>query len=366
MKKDDLLVILNALVEPVFLVGANRQISLANAAAEKLFGEDLVDKDFVHAIRHPDALKCVENALTGQGSSEAVITLSAPVRATYKLSSVRLDGSDGTQAEAVISLNDISHILEAEQMRSDFVANVSHELRSPLTALIGGIETLKGAARNDPVASRRFLDIMEREAARMNRLIGDLLSLSRVEVNEHVRPSKPVNIMDIVEKVVDALETRSGGQKKPILLQTPDGDWRRRDWPRHNWNVPGDADELTEVFQNLIDNALKYSRENSQVHVAVSLHDQLTGISGPALMVEVKDQGEGIPPEHISRLTERFYRVDSSRSREKGGTGLGLAIVKHILNRHRGRLLIESKKGEGSTFTVCLPLGMAIQKEPVS
>jgi len=356
MKKDDLLVILNALVEPVFLIRADRQITLANSAAEELFGEDLVGRDFVHAIRHPDALKCIEAVLEGTAASEAVISLAAPARATYKLSSVHLESGDGASAEAVVSLNDISHVLEAEQMRSDFVANVSHELRSPLTALSGGIETLIGAAKNDPAARARFLDIMGREAARMTRLIGDLLSLSRVEVNEHVRPSERVNVLAVVEKVVDALETQSEAEKKPIRLQSSKGDWI----------VPGDQDQLTQVFQNLIDNALKYSREDSVVQVSVIVRDKISGMSGPALAVVVKDQGEGIPAEHISRLTERFYRVDDSRSREKGGTGLGLAIVKHILNRHRGRLLIESEKGKGSTFTVCLPLEPAVQKDSVS
>lgn len=356
MNRDDLVVILNALVEPVFLVGADRQITLANAAAENLFGEGLVGKDFVHAIRHPDAVQCVETVLADEGASEAVISLPTPVRATYRLSSVRLDGGDTVQAQAVVSLNDISHVLEAEQMRSDFVANVSHELRSPLTALSGGIETLKGAAKNDPAARERFLEIMEREAARMNRLVGDLLSLSRVEINEHVRPSGRVNVLAAVERVIAALEARSGAKKKLISLQKPDGDW----------DIPGDEDELTQVFQNLIDNALKYSRENSEVQVSVSQLDQFANMSGPTLMVEVKDQGEGIPAEHIPRLTERFYRVDDSRSREKGGTGLGLAIVKHILNRHRGRLLIESEKGVGSTFTVCLPLDPPVQKDPLS
>ncbi len=356
MNKDDLIVILNALVEPVFLVRADRQITLANSAAQELFGEDLVAKDFVHAIRHPEALKCVEKVLAGEAASEAVISLPLPMRATYKLSSVRLDGGEGAQAEAVVSLNDISHILEAEQMRSDFVANVSHELRSPLTALSGGIKTLKGAAKNDPAGRERFLDIMEREAARMTRLIGDLLSLSRVEVNEHIRPSERVNVLAVVEKVVAALETQSKAEKKPIRLHIS----------KDNREVPGDEDQLTQVIQNLIDNALKYSRENSEVLVSVTRRDQIAGMSGPALVVEVKDQGEGIPAEDIARLTERFYRVDKGRSREKGGTGLGLAIVKHILNRHRGRLLIESEKGKGSTFTVCLPLDLAVQKEPVS
>lgn len=350
MNKDDLLVILNALVEPVFLVGAKRKITLANAAAEELFGEALIGRDFVHAIRHPDALKCINAVLEGAPSQEAVISLPSPVRATYKVSCVRFEGGDAASSEAVLSLNDISHVLEAEQMRSDFVANVSHELRSPLTALSGGIETLKGAAKNDPEARARFLAIMGREAARMNRLIGDLLSLSQVEVNEHVRPSERVDVLALLEKVIDSLETQSRSEKKPIRLESSKGDW----------NIPGDPDQLTQVFLNLIDNALKYSRENSVVDVCVTQADEVARINGPALKVDVRDQGEGIGSEFIARLTERFYRVDDSRSREKGGTGLGLAIVKHILNRHRGRLVIESETGKGSTFSVYLPLDNAV------
>jgi len=316
----------------------------------------LTGKDFVHALRHPDALACVEAVLSGKLASEAVVSLPGPGRVTYKMSCMRVEGIDGMDADAVISLKDISHILEAEQMRSDFVANVSHELRSPLTALSGGIETLKGAARNDPAARERFLDIMEREAARMDRLVGDLLSLSRVEVKGNIRPSARVDAIAVVERVVATFEAQSVAEKKPIRLTKPAGEMM----------VSGDEDELTQVFQNLIDNALKYSRDESEVELEVSQREKFAGMSGPVVMVEIKDQGEGIPAEHIPRLTERFYRVDRSRSREKGGTGLGLAIVKHILYRHRGRMLVESEIGAGSTFTVCLPLDPVEQHEPVS
>ena len=180
----------------------------------------------------------------------------------------------------------------------------------------------------------------------MNRLIDDLLSLSSVEVNERVRPSGQISLLTIVDRAIAALETQSKAAKKPIRLEVAEP----------GCIVLGDEDELTQVFHNLIDNALKYSRENTEVTVSVETRDDVTGLAGPAAAVSVTDQGEGIQAEHIPRLTERFYRVDTSRSREKGGTGLGLAIVKHILNRHRGRLLIDSKKGVGSTFTVCLPL----------
>ncbi|RME95698.1 MAG: hypothetical protein D6773_18150, partial [Alphaproteobacteria bacterium] len=344
------------LAEPVFLVDEKRRILLANLAAEKLFGAGLAARDFVHAIRHPDALSCVDEALAGRDAREAIMTLPGPVRSTFRISAVRLRQSNEIGAAAVISLTDISHVLEAEQMRSDFVANVSHELRSPLTALMGGIETLKGAARDDPAARERFLDTMEREAARMDRLVGDLLSLSRVEVNEHVRPSGRVNLATIIEKAIDAMATQSRAENRPITCAIADGDWE----------ITGDADELTQVFHNLIDNALKYGRENSEIRISAERRDRVPGLQGPALAVRVQDEGEGIDSEHLLRITERFYRVDDSRSRQKGGTGLGLAIVKHILNRHRGRLLIESEKGVGSTFTVCLPLELDVQKRELS
>lgn len=353
MTQDDLLVILNAIVEPVFLVDANRSITLANAAAVALFGQGLMGRDFVYAIRHPDALACMREVLAGRASADAVITLSAPVRATYRMSIVRLGPSDEIGTGAVVSLNNISHILEAEQMRSDFVANVSHELRSPLAALCGSIETLKGAAKDDPEGRAAFLDLMEREAARMNRLVADLLSLSSVEVHEQVPPTDYVDIASIVEKVIAALQTQSAMDRRPIVLQGRKGDWL----------VKGDEDEITQVIQNLIDNAVKYSCEASKVTVSLTRRDRVAGMKEPAVAVEVKDEGEGIPAEHVPRLTERFYRVDKGRSREKGGTGLGLAIVKHILNRHRGRLLIESRKGVGSTFTACLPLAEPRQRQ---
>ena len=352
MSEEDLITILNALTEPVFLVNAGRQITHANEAAETLFGGGLAGRNLVHAIRHPDALDSVEEVLRGKTRSEAVITMPGPVRTTYKVSVVRLDDDKDFEGSAVLGLHDISHVLEAEQMRSDFVANVSHELRSPLSALSGGIETLQGAARNDPEAQVRFLEIMEREAARMNRLIDDLLSLSSVEVNERVRPSGQISLLTIVERAIAALETQSKAAKKPIRLEVAEP----------GCIVLGDEDELTQVFHNLIDNALKYSRENTEVTVSVGARENVTGLPGTAATVAVTDQGDGIQAEHIPRLTERFYRVDTSRSREKGGTGLGLAIVKHILNRHRGRLLIDSEKEVGSTFTVCLPLEAKGQK----
>jgi two-component system phosphate regulon sensor histidine kinase PhoR len=227
-------------------------------------------------------------------------------------------------------------------MRRDFVANVSHELRTPLTALMGFIETLKHAAKDDPRAREMFLGIMEHEAGRMNRLVRDLLQLSRVEAEERIRPKDEVELRALLVGVISSLQglaERAGGRVE--LAGDP-------------FTVPGDADQLVQVFTNLIENALKYGKAGQVVRVSLTPEDT---VRGPAVKVEVADEGEGIDPVHLPRLTERFYRVDSHRSREMGGTGLGLAIVKHIVSRHRGFLRIESEPGEGSRFSVVLPLG---------
>jgi two-component system phosphate regulon sensor histidine kinase PhoR len=223
-------------------------------------------------------------------------------------------------------------------MRADFVANASHELRTPLAALSGFIDTLRGHAKDDPVAQENFLQIMSTQAARMSRLIGDLLSLTRIELNEHVPPVGKVDMENLVREAAAALEPLARAEDILISITAPRG------LPV----VAGDRDELVQTLQNLMHNAIKYGRQGG--HVWVTLTDL-----GEQISVAVKDDGEGIPAIAVPRLTERFYRVDVKRSRERGGTGLGLAIVKHIVNRHHGRLVIESKPGEGSTFTVLMP-----------
>ena len=234
------------------------------------------------------------------------------------------------------------------QMRRDFVANVSHELRTPLTALLGFIETLKGAARDDPAARERFLTIMEREAERMNRLVRDLLQLTRVEAEERVRPTETLDIVAPLTQVV----TATLRQMADSAGVTIDSD--RRAGGRSC--VAADADQMTQVFQQPDRECGEIRRAGPDGDDRVAPEARNRSLRGPAVRIDVTDQGEGIDPMHLPRLTERFYRVDSHRSREKGGTGLGLAIVKHIVNRHRGRLLIDSEKGKGSTFSVILPL----------
>jgi two-component system phosphate regulon sensor histidine kinase PhoR len=242
----------------------------------------------------------------------------------------------------LVTFRDLTPIRRVEDMRVDFVANVSHELRTPLAALSGFIETLKGAARNDTAARERFLDIMEAQARRMARLIDDLLSLSRIELSAHVRPQTRVELLPIVRQVADALQTLARDRGVSVSIDAEDAPLA----------VAGERDELIRVFENLIENALKYGASGKRVEVRLRRE-------GGEAVVAVRDFGPGIAAEHLPRLTERFYRVDIAESREQGGTGLGLALVKHILNRHGGRLGIDSRPGEGATFAVRLPLSPA-------
>ena len=225
-------------------------------------------------------------------------------------------------------------------MRADFVANASHELRTPLASLSGFIETLQGAAKDDPQARDRFLDIMKAQATRMARLIDDLLSLSRIELKAHLQPEQQLDVVTIVRQVADGLQ----------MLARDRGVEVRLDAPPAPLAIRGDRDELIRVFENLVENALKYGASGKRVDISLAQE------ADDEAVVAVRDYGPGIAPEHLPRLTERFYRVDVTESRAQGGTGLGLALVKHILHRHRGRLTIESAPGKGATFTVRLPL----------
>jgi len=240
-------------------------------------------------------------------------------------------------------MQDLTPLRRVEEMRADFVANASHELRTPLASLSGFIDTLQGPARDDAAARERFIAIMKGQARRMARLIDDLLSLSRIELNAHVRPQTSADVTSVVRQVADALQVLAEERGVAIAI----------DAPAEPLVVVGDRDELTRVFENLIENALKYGASGGRVIVSLVQANSAEG--APEVRVLVRDFGPGIAPEHLPRLTERFYRVDVGDSRAQGGTGLGLSLVKHIVNRHRGRLLIESVPKNGATFTACFP-----------
>jgi two-component system phosphate regulon sensor histidine kinase PhoR len=243
----------------------------------------------------------------------------------------------------LMTFHDQTPLRRVEEMRADFVANASHELRTPLAALSGFIDTLQGQAKDDPKARERFLGIMHNQATRMARLIDDLLSLSRVELSAHVRPDTLVDLLPIIRQVADGLEPLARERQVEVEIHLPEPPVM----------IAGDREELLRLFENLIENALKYGASGGRVIVSLTSSRATDGAQEVRVMV--RDFGPGIAPEHLPRLTERFYRVDVGDSRSQGGTGLGLSLVKHILNRHRGRLLIESVPKQGATFTACFP-----------
>lgn len=352
--------LLDGVPVPMLAVDRDARVIAANGLANALLGPDLLDRPFVTVLRHPAIVQAVDRMLDPDAQPapvpdpalpvppEGVVTLRAQFAADGRnvLAEVTVAPLPSPFGRgATIALLDRSVAEEAEQMRRDFVANVSHELKTPLTAMIGFIETLRGPARDDAKARDRFLDIMEREAGRMNRLISELLSLSRVQSEERRRPSGDVDLPGLLQGVLAILAPRAQGAG--VVVETSGLDQPLR--------VPGDADQLTQVFQNLIENALKYGGSGGMLRVSMTRLSHEPTLRGPAWAVTVEDRGDGIEEQHLPRLTERFYRVDTHRSRAQGGTGLGLAIVKHIVSRHRGRLRIESRMGEGSRFTVILP-----------
>jgi two-component system phosphate regulon sensor histidine kinase PhoR len=342
--------VIDALPEPLLLLDAKRTIVRANSAAESAFGTGLAGYDLSVAIRNPAVLQAADEVLEGGKRERTVeyVDSGEAVERDYLAHVARLPDAAARLPRAIVALHDLTYAKRSDAMRTDFIANVSHELRTPLASLIGFIETLQGPARDDVAARERFLGIMSDQAGRMNRLVDDLLSLSRIELLEHTPPQERVDLDALLAQVIQALEPQAGARKMTIVRRDAAG-------PLAVW---GDRDQLAQVFQNLIDNAIRYGRDGMTIEVETKGHraDEGSGVrTRDSLVVAVIDHGPGIPPEHVPRLTERFYRVDPARSRALGGTGLGLAIVKHIVNRHRGALTVESVEGRGSTFTVFLP-----------
>lgn len=344
--------VLNALPDPLLLLDADLRVTGANPAAERLFDRNLTDQDLPMILRDPAVLDYASVVQRTRETRHGQITLTTgQVEHVYNVTILPLGVKTRDGTDLIVVFNDLTSALRAEQMRSDFVANASHELRTPLSNLMGFIETLMGVGKDDPDAVDNFLPIMQRHAQRMSSLISDLLSLSRIEVNEHHAPSETIAVPALINGVRELLAPQA--QDKSITVVTD----IEPDLPA----ITADSSELSQVVHNLLSNAIKYSPKKSEVKVTVSRATRLPG-SMPGLKpqdclcIAVADQGEGIPREHIPRLTERFYRVDTARSREMGGTGLGLAIVKHVLNRHRGALEIHSEEGKGSVFRVYLPI----------
>ena len=327
------------LPEPLILVSADGTVQRANEAARHSLGEDSAA-----VLRHPLLRGAIDKALSTGESQAADLFFAAPVPREIHATVTPMDAGLFHGRQASVLLVDHTRERAVERMRADFVANASHELRTPLASLIGFVETLQGPARDDGPARERFLEIMAREAARMNRLIDDLLSLSRIEISEHQPPQGRIDFAQLVPRTLAGLEQRIADRRVRLELTIAD-------LPL----IPGDADQMAQVLTNLLDNALKYGREGGCITLSASEVAGAPWPSRPGVVLTVGDDGAGISRAHIPRLTERFYRVDKGRSRAIGGTGLGLAIVKHIVNRHRGQLVITSEEGQGSRFCVWLP-----------
>lgn len=309
------------------LIVAQGQVAFANSAAKALLGGHVVGQDVRIAIRDPDAIAVV---LGESGGTVQIRGLS--VGGSVWEVDCR-DLGDGTR---LVSLYDLSVQVSVARAHADFVANASHELRTPLAAILGYVESLiDPRAGGDEATRERFLKTIQHEALRMQALVSDLMSLSRIEANKHEAPSDRVDMVALVRET--AGEFMDGAN----ISVNSNCD---------NAVIAGDRTQMAQVLRNLIDNALKYGKQAGPVQVTLELSE--TGW----VLIAVRDEGEGIAPEHLPRLTERFYRADAGRSRAAGGTGLGLSIVKHIVERHRGRFDITSRQGEGTTASIMLPL----------
>ncbi|GEO80842.1 ATP-binding protein [Pararhodospirillum oryzae] len=344
--------VLDTLPDPLLMLDGEAIITRANRAARTLFARSMTGQEITTVLRDPGVLDAVEAVLEKIPTRQVGWVMPGSVEREFEVRATRLParGIDGSLV--MVTLHDITALRRLEQMRADFVANASHELRTPLASLIGFTETLATSAQDDSEARERFLSIMLEQGRRMQRLIEDLLSLSRIEMEEHSPPADPVNLIGVIETVGRLLEIRAREKSMEIRVETT------------STPVPeviGDTDQLAQILQNLVDNALKYGRPATPVVIRLGVVERgpaamPSAVRAPCLKVSVIDRGEGIAKEHLPRLTERFYRVDKARSRALGGTGLGLAIVKHVVARHRGALTLESEIGRGTTVNVFLPL----------
>jgi two-component system, OmpR family, phosphate regulon sensor histidine kinase PhoR len=347
--------VLAGLPDPVVALDRHGDVVALNARASAIAPALRRGEPVSLALRVPEVLNAIRRAVAAGSSQRVEFFERVPVDRWYEaiVTPIALAGA-APAGLVLVTFHDLTPLRRVEEMRADFIANASHELRTPLAALAGFIETLQGSARDDTAARLRFLPIMQAQATRMARLIDDLLSLSRIELNAHLHPDKQVDLVAILRQVADSLQTLARDRGVTINVKSAAA----------RILILGDRDELMRVFENLIENALKYAASGKSVDIAMSVDDG--GKATREALVEVRDHGPGIAPEHLPRLTERFYRVDVTESRAQGGTGLGLALVKHILNRHGGRLTIKSVAGQGATFTAHLPWAPAASGEPAT
>jgi two-component system phosphate regulon sensor histidine kinase PhoR len=358
--------ILELLPEPVILVrggdGEAPEITYGNQAAREVFRIELQGAPLGAALRRPEVLEAIEEALEASTNAEVTFETIGVQPRFWRAFARTLEVEAGGDRLLVVVLRDETDARRTERMRADFLANASHELRTPLASLAGFVETLRTHAKEDPEAREKFLGIMAQQTTRMARLVDDLLSLSRIELNEHIAPSGRVDLSGAVQDVIDAIRPLTA-ERGVMIAMNVEGVARP---------VIGDRDQLVQVIQNLVDNAVRYTPRGGAVRVTLETATNLEAARGSSrtgaglsllspdvnegqsyVVLRVSDDGPGIPRQVLPRLSERFYRVEGQRS---DGTGLGLAIAKHVINRHRGGLTVESAEGEGSTFSVYLPV----------
>ena len=341
--------LIGGLPVPAIVLDRDGRVIAFNAAASAIAPSLRSGEPALITLRMPELVDAIRRAAASLSPQRVEFFERVPLDRWFEafVTPVKLASGDGRSDILLMTFNDLTPLRRVEEMRADFIANASHELRTPLAALLGFIETLQGTAKDDPVARAKFLTIMQGQATRMARLIDDLLSLSRIELNAHLHPNTPLDLAPIVRQVTDGLQTLARDRDVVIKVAAPPD----------ALIVLGDRDELIRALENLVENALKYGAAGKRVDITLARSQ--TRVGTPEARLAVRDYGPGIAPEHLPRLTERFYRVDVADSRAQGGTGLGLALVKHVLNRHGGRLNIESTPGAGASFTMHLPLHTA-------
>lgn len=339
-------VVADALTDPCMVLDRRGAVVHANAAAARRFPAVVAGNPITFSMRNPDLVQAIDAAIRTGATRSIELHETVPSETWEKvvvapLRRPELDWAEDEARQLIVTFQSLTELKRVDALRTDFIANASHELRTPLASLLGFIDTLLGPAARDAAAREKFLGIMRGQAERMSKLIDDLLSLSRIEMHQHVRPTGSIDLAALLREVREGLMTQAKTAELEIVMSLPE----------NGAMTVGDRSQLYEVFENLIDNAIKYGADGKTVEVTLSPANR----PGFEHLVTVVDHGPGVEPEHVPRLTERFYRIDADVSRKKKGTGLGLAIVKHIVNRHRGQLSIRSKPGEGLRVDVFLP-----------
>ena len=333
--------VLDQIPDQIIIINREKNIIFANKSSLERFGKNIEQNHIAEVIRRPEFLEEIDNVLQNNISTIVKTEIKKPTFQVYE--SYIFPSPQfflGKEQSVFILMRDLTDIFKIQQLKSDFVANVSHELRTPLQTIKLGLETISsGHAKNDEKEKNNFLSLMHKESIRMEHLIKDLLMLSKIEQQEHIKPSSKINLQEVLDYVQKFYQEQL--KKKNITVQV--------NLDQNNLNIVGDKDKLIEVFANLISNSIKYSDPDKNIYI------NSTQKSGDRVEIKIKDEGIGIPQELLPRISERFFRVDSEKTRKVNGTGLGLAIVKHIIKQHRGEFVIQSSEGMGTEIKISLP-----------